>query len=234
MLSAFIMTVFPCVWSENGRTCGYSFTVDGHNKCVTHRPCVSGEFIYNPLDCDICSPNIDFLSSVEVIDKSCMQFICIKDSWSAVRRAARRKQISALWYDLKLHDMIFGRARRASSLPRPVSAPIPLVELGAGTDSVVLTVSSPSHVEVEPHVFPSFSEIVSETGLSESGSDFPGFSDVPSDSIPCAQPVRVETTPPGVGRVPSRRGRSPSQVTLSDARLQRGRVHLPPHLVRFR
>ena len=103
MLSAFIMTVFPCVWSENGRT----FTVDGHNKCVTHRPCVSGEFIYNPLDCDICSPNIDFLSSVEVIDKSCMQFICIKDSWSAVRRAARRKQISALWYDMKLHDMFF-------------------------------------------------------------------------------------------------------------------------------
>ena len=123
MLSAFIMTVFSCVWSENGRTCGYSFSVDGHNKCVAHRPCVYGEFIYNPLDCDFCSTNIEFLSSMEVIDRSCMQFICFKDSWSAVRRAARRKQITALWYDMILHDIIFGRARLSSSLPRHDSAP---------------------------------------------------------------------------------------------------------------
>ena len=78
MLSAFIMTVFSCVWSENGRTCGYSFSVDGHNKCVAHRPCVYGEFIYNPLDCDFCSTNIDFLSSMEVIDRSCMQLFALK------------------------------------------------------------------------------------------------------------------------------------------------------------
>ena len=160
------MTVFPCNWSEGGRTCGYSFTVDGHNKCVAHRPCVSGAFIYNPLNCSVCTPNIEFLSSVEVIDKSCIQFLCIKDSWSAVRRAARRKHMTALWYDMKLHDIIFGKTRRSSSLPRPDSAPIPLVELGNGTDTIVMTVSSPSHVEVEPHVFPSFYGVVSpETGL---------------------------------------------------------------------
>ena len=80
------MTVFPCVWSEGGRTCGYSFTVDGHNKCVAHRPCVSGEFIYNPLDCNVCTPNIEFLGSVEVIDRSCIQFLCINVSLPYVER----------------------------------------------------------------------------------------------------------------------------------------------------
>ena len=151
------MTVFPCVWSEGGRTCGYSFTVDGHNKCVAHRPCVSVGFVYDPLRCGVCTPNIEFLGSVEEIDKSCIQFLSIKDSWAAVRRAARRKQLSASWYDVDLCDSIFGKTRRSSSLPRSDPAPIPLVELGGGQDTIVMTVSSPSHVEVEPNVFPSFS-----------------------------------------------------------------------------
>ena len=81
-------------------------------------------------------------------------------------------------------------------MPRYDSAPIPLVDLGNGTVTIIMTVSSPSHVEVEPHVFPSFSGVVSpETGLSESG------------SIPCAQTERVVAPPPGVVGVFHRRDR---------------------------
>ena len=84
----------------------------------------------------------------------------------AVRRAACRRHISASWYNLVLHNIIFGNPRRSSSLPRPVSAPIPLLELGNGTDSIVMFVSSTSLVEIEPHVVPSFYGVVSpETGL---------------------------------------------------------------------
>ena len=228
-----MMPVFPCVWSEGGRTCGYSFTVDGHITCVAHRPCVSVNFVYNPLDCSVCAPNVEFLSSVELIDRSCMQYLSVKDSWSAVRRTARRKHISASWYDMNLHDIIFGNTRRSSSLPRSDSAPIPLVELGDGTDTVVMTVSSPSHVGVDHNVFPSFSDpqlgasggtsspagVVSPgTGLSDSGSDFPGFeptpgADVSGGSVPCAQTERAAAPPHGVV-VSRRRGRSPSPGNL--------------------
>ena len=60
--------------------------------------------------------------------------------------------------------------------------------LGNGTDTIVMNVSSPSHVEVEPNVFPSISGVVlPETGLSESGSIYH---------------VHMATPTPGVGVSP--------------------------------
>ena len=103
------MTVTACLWSEGGRTCGYSFQIDGHDFCVSHRPCVSLGFVYDPFRCGVCSPNIEFLKSVGNIDKSCVQYLVIKDSWDAVRRAARRKKLSASWTGESLHDSILGK-----------------------------------------------------------------------------------------------------------------------------
>ena len=198
--------------------------------CVTHRPCVSVGFVYDPFRCGVCTPNVEFLGSVEYIDKSCIQYLSIKDSWDAVRRAARRKKLSASWFDVDLHDSIFGKTRRSASLPRSDPASVPLVELGGGQDPIVMTVSSPSHVGVGPNMYPSFSVpqsggsggpsspsgVVSpEIGLSESGSDFPGFepstgADVSGGSVPCAQYERVAApSPVGVG-VSQRGDRSPS------------------------
>ena len=60
-------------------------------------------------------------------------------------------------HDMTLRDIIFGNEGRSSGLPRYASAPIPLVNLGDGAVTVLMTVSSPSHVGVVLNVFPSFS-----------------------------------------------------------------------------
>ena len=44
-ISYFIMPVVPCIWSDGVRTCGYSFDIDGHDLCVSHRTCVSLDFV---------------------------------------------------------------------------------------------------------------------------------------------------------------------------------------------
>ena len=102
------MPLDHCVWSDGDKPCGYHFIKDGHNLCVLHRPCVTLDFVYDPLSCAVCKPKIDFLKSVGTFDNSCVQLIAIKDSWDAVSRTASRKQGSASWADESLRKFLFG------------------------------------------------------------------------------------------------------------------------------
>ena len=88
------MPVVPCIWSVGVSPCGYSFNLVGHDLCVFHSTCFSLDFVYDPLSCVVCKPQIDFLKSVVTFDDPCVQFIAIQNSWDAVRRKASRKQSS--------------------------------------------------------------------------------------------------------------------------------------------
>ena len=135
-LCYFIMPVVPCIWSDGVRPCGYSFNLDGHDLCVSHRTCVSLDFVYDPLSCVVCKPKIDFLKSVGTFDKSCVQFIDIKNSWEAVRRTASRKQGSASWADESLRSFLFSNQRSSVILPPLGPVSVPIVEIGGGQEPV--------------------------------------------------------------------------------------------------
>ena len=111
------MPVLPCIWSDGVSPCGYSFTLEDHNLCVFHRTCFSLDFVYVPLSCVVCKPKIEFLKSVVTFDKSCVQFIDIKNSWEAVRRTAGRKQGSASWADESLRSFLFSKRWSSVTLP---------------------------------------------------------------------------------------------------------------------
>ena len=131
------MPLDHCVWSDGDRPCGYHFIKDGHKLCVLHRPCVTLDFVYDPLSCAVCRPKIEFLNSVDKFDNSCVQLISIKKSWDAVCRTASRKQGSASWADESLRTFLFGSQKCSVVLPNLGPVSVPIIEIGSGQDPVL-------------------------------------------------------------------------------------------------
>ena len=128
------MTLTTCVWSDKVRKCGYSFTYDGHVFCVSHRPCVSLDYVYDPFGCDVCRLNVTFLQTKGVVDRNSPQFISIKTSWDAVRRAARRKKLFAYWANEVLQSFLFAKTCSAKIPVLPVTDTDSFLNIGGGTE----------------------------------------------------------------------------------------------------
>ena len=104
-----------CTFVREGRQCSYDFSSDGHSLCVTHRPCVSPDFLFDPEGCDVCSENVKFLRSLGHVDRLSQHFTSLRKSWEAVKRSAKREGRTAAWRDDSLREFVLGRGSRRSS-----------------------------------------------------------------------------------------------------------------------
>ena len=128
-----------CVFQRGGKACSREFAGDGHSLCVTHRPCVSADYVYNPEMCVICTENVKFLRTLGRVDCLSHHFTSLRRSWAAVQHSARRAGLPAAWRDSELREFLLGRGSRRSSRsasssvdrasseasPGPSSAPAP-------------------------------------------------------------------------------------------------------------
>lgn len=85
------MPLAKCVYSLDGKLCRYEFAGDGHALGVTHRPCVSVDFGFDPDVCEACAENVKFLRTVGQVDRLSQQFTSLKKSLEAVKRSVKRK-----------------------------------------------------------------------------------------------------------------------------------------------
>ena len=145
------MSLTPCSFVSGARPCHYKFKRDGHSLCVTHRPCVSPGFVFDPLVCEECSEHIKFLRLTGEVDRLSNHFSSIRRSWAAVRRSAKRRSVSPAWKDPALMAFVFGGGPSSSTTTAstgPVSPP---------SGSVVGPTPGPSSAP-DPVGFAGFSE----------------------------------------------------------------------------
>ena len=77
-----------CSWSRGKSTCSYQFRVDSHSLCVLHRDCVSHDFVYDPMLCDVCRVHVCALRDLGPGDSSSASVFSLSASWEAVVRSA--------------------------------------------------------------------------------------------------------------------------------------------------
>lgn len=116
------MSLVKCSFSHEGKKCGHDFSEDGHTLCVRHRPCVSPEFVFDPVTCGVCEENVTFLRSVGSVNPLTQQFVSLKRSWAAVRRSAKRKHREPAWKDTELQVFVLGHGKSGASSRAPSSS----------------------------------------------------------------------------------------------------------------
>ena len=92
--------------------------VMAHSLCVSLRPCVNQDYVYDPEACDECSENVKFLRAVGRFDKLSHLYVSLKRSWEVLQRSAKNKGKSPAWRDSSLREFVLGRGPR----PRPPSS----------------------------------------------------------------------------------------------------------------